>query len=112
MNQSEESSEFPKYGVLFSVRNKAKKTNDLLNSISIKFGRSILWRQHFGAGGKDYSSNRILRNDADPIWFKLQGNKFANSLELSCKDIAVLLAVKQAFPEDFTSEVQIKAGLL
>ena len=106
-------SEVPKYGVLFSVRCKAKGTNDLVNLISIKFGSSIHWREPSCIVGADNSDSVIWRKNLKdpPIWFKTHGNKFRNFLELYCQDIAILEAVKAAFPNDFPTEVQVKEGL-
>ncbi len=104
--------EKPKYGVLFSVRHKAKETNDLVNLISIKFGSSIHWAEHLATGGT-YFDNQIIRKvPGEPkIWFKLHGNRFTNFLELYCQDIEVLQAIKNAFPNDFSGEVEVKEGL-
>ena len=109
---SEKGFDLPKYGVLWSVRHRAKQSNDLINSIRLMLHSSIVWAEHLCTGGS-YLENRILRKDVrdSPIYFKLHGNKFANSIEFCCKDIAVLEAIKAAFPVDFVSDVQVKEGL-
>lgn len=101
--------ESPKYGVLLSVRHKAKESNALVNAVSIKFGSSIKWRTP-GDGGFD---SCIWRKDLKdpPIYFKLHGNKFANSIEFNSQDITVLQAMKAEFPEVFVGEVKVKEGL-
>lgn len=96
--------ELPKYGVLDSVRRPARKTNDLINSVAANFGDSVTWNDRIGA-------NFIDRKGKAPIYFKLHGNKYANWVEFSCRDIEVLREIKQGFPNDFPYEVQVKEGL-
>jgi hypothetical protein len=109
--------ELPKYGVLFSVRHKAKEINDLINSISIEFGSSICWAERYVIpemlNENSCLDSRIFRKNLSdpPIYFKFHGNKFAHSLEFYCKDISVLEAIKEASPNDFPCEVEIKEGL-
>lgn len=105
MAESDRGFILPKYGVLWSVRHQAKKTNDLINSISAKFGSSITWNSQT-------RFNYIDRMGKSAVFFKLHGNKFANSLELLSSDMSVLQAIKQSFPSDFSGDVQVKEGLL
>ena len=108
----------PKYGSLESIRLRSKKAYDLVNSISIKFGSSIRWVERYVIPEmiteNSCLDNRIFRKNLSdpPIYFKFHGNKFSHSLEFYCKDIPVLEAVKQAFPNDFPYDVQVKEGLV
>lgn len=95
----------PKYGVLESVRHQAKSTNDLINLVCARLGDSIAWHR------QDGYCNYIERRAKATLFFKLHGNQFANSVEFFSSDIEVLRLIKQAFPKDFSADVQIKEGL-
>jgi hypothetical protein len=105
MAGSERGFEFPKYGVLESVRHQSKKTNVLLNSISSKFGKGLVW-----------SKNRLNYIDQgtgkNALYFKLHGNQYANFIEFLSFDIDALKAIKAAFSSDFAVDVRLEEGLL
>ena len=94
------------YGVLFSVRHQARKTNELINSITTKFGIRIEWNDRTGW-------NIIsVKQGEHALFFRRRGNKFANYLELLCSDIDLLSKVKDAFPDDFKADLKIEEGIL
>jgi len=93
------------YGILVSVRHQARKTNDLLNAVTARFGIGIVWHQETGF-------HEIQLLSGFHILFKLRGNKYANYLELFSEDIELLRFVKATFPEDFKTEVRREEGLL
>ena len=91
------------FGVLFSVRGRAKAMNDLLNAVSVRFGREIVRHPH---GYGDF----INRSPSAPIYFRGHGNQYSFRWEFFCVDVDVLEEIKAAFPKSFISEVQIKEG--
>ena len=93
------------YGVLCSVRHQAKKTNDLLNALTARWGTKIVWHPRTGF-------HEIVLADGSHILFRRRGNKYANYLELCSVDMNLLRFVKQVFPDDFKAEVIRKEGLL
>jgi hypothetical protein len=99
-----------KYGVLFSVRHHTRRTNELLNNIvarfAVKAGR-IEW-DTFGR-----CHRIIIDPDKDLIvHFQKRGNKYANYLEMICKDLELLRQIKNAFASDFPRELKIEEGIL
>jgi hypothetical protein len=95
----------PKYGVLESVRHQAKATNGLLNSISARFGKGIVWSK----SRVNYIERGAGKN---ALYFKLHGNQYANFLEFLSFDVDRLAAIKAAFPNDFTADIRLEEGLL
>jgi hypothetical protein len=105
-------SESPKFGVLFSVRQKARKSNDLVNVVCAKFGSSIRWKERYVMEDSIFDCHIFRKNVQDPpIYFKEHGNKFSKFLEFYCQDIEVLQAMKAAFPDVFVGDVEVKEGL-
>lgn len=98
----------PNYFELNSVKHQTKKTNDLLNSVSARFGCAIHWLGR----GRHGIINRKNVVPMDFIFFQFHGNQYANYLTLKCLDATVLYEVKTAFSKDFVSDVQIRKGLL
>ena len=84
-----------------SVRHQTKRTNDLLNAIVAKFGDTVR---------RDEYVSMIDRKGQHVIYFKLHGNKYSDWFELWSNDIDVMKEIHEAFPNDFTSEVQVKEG--
>ena len=97
-------SEFSKFGVLWSVRRRAKEMTDLLNAVSAKFGREIV-RHPYCYG--DF----INCSPSAPIYFKEHGNKYSYRFEFFCVDVDVLEEIKVVFPKFFIGEVCIKEGM-
>lgn len=90
------------YGWLRSVRYQAKATSNLINAIAGKFGDSVR---------REECCSMIDRKGKHVIYFKLHGNKYADWFELWSDDVAVMQEIHTAFPQGFTSEVQMREGL-
>jgi hypothetical protein len=86
------------------VRHQARETNDLLNAIAAKFGKSIVWTYA--------KSGHILLNDGSRLYFDFHGNRYADYLKFMHVDVAFLERVKYAFPDDFKAEIQREEALL
>jgi len=96
---------FSEYGSLCSVRHQTRKIYDVINKITAKFGKQIVWNN------QTHWHIIELENNGK-IYFCFHGNKFACWLELLSYDRAVLQSIKQKFPESFKAEVETKQGFL
>lgn len=87
--------------ILHSIRHIARETNGLINAIASEFGDKIIWQQ-------DYSYNIIDRKEKYAIHFRRRGNKYADWLELWSFDLDIMQKIKDAFPDDFKTDLVIK----
>jgi len=94
----------PKHGYLRSIRLQTRKTNELVNVITAKFGKRIIW--------DDKSRYHLIDRPLDyVIYFRCRGNKFANWLEFLSYDVLILQKIKESFPDNFKAhDVETREG--
>ncbi len=92
------------YGVLFSKRRRAGVTMNLLNRVSARFGKEILWTR--------FRSAIVRLPNGKNLYVQFRGNKFADYLELLCVDVDLLRQIRKSFRADFPSVVQEEKGFL
>jgi len=95
------------YGTLCSVRQWARKTDELINGICVAISADrIVWASerevwnYFERAGKPH------------VLFRRRGNKYADWLELMSNDVAALEQIRSRFPLLFKADVKKAEGTI
>jgi len=94
------------YGLLMSIRKRAREVNELLNRIVAEFGKSIEWHKRLGYHNIKPLQGKFL------IYFRFRGNQYVKRMELLSYNLDLLRSIRGEFAEYFKAELEIKEGWL